>query len=268
MLRRALNSSGFDALSTQRRCEILTNLANQLSQLGRFVEAREYWSRAIALDAHFWMARANRGHGAAFYMRALYDPGHQSVFALHAYNDLTEGVGLIATHPLLGDWRLAPTFAAQAKEITDRVDLGHVRATHHPDGWDMGESAEERAYLQWCLDNVLFLNPLNDVERASVAARDILGLPTFVTSLDEPPVVIGMANDLKQAFASARWLFWEGIDGDAPHFSDREVLLYNTFDYPCYGLSVEKVKKPFARRRSHMTYCHSASANGTPNPPG
>ncbi|WP_333568539.1 LA2681 family HEPN domain-containing protein [Sphingorhabdus sp.] len=242
LLRRALNSNAFDALPLRRRCEILTNLANQLDKLGRFVEAREYWTRAIVLDPNFWMARANRGHGATFYMRALYDPGHQGVFALHAHRDLIDAVDLIRKYPMLGDWRLQSTFADQAKGIADHVDLEWVKKAHKSDGWDMGESAAERAYRQWCLDNVLFLNPLNDIEQTSVAARDILSLPNFVTAIDEPPIVIGMANDLKQAFVSARWLLWEGRDGDAPHFSDRDVLLYNTLDYPCYGLSVEKVK--------------------------
>lgn len=251
LLRRSLNSSAFDTLPLQRRCEILTNLANQLDKLGRFVEAREYWTRAINLDPNFWMARANRGHGAMFYMRALYDRGHQGVFALHAHRDLVDAIDLIKKYPMLGDWRLRSTFADQAKEIEAHVDLQSVEKTHRPDGWDMGDSAQERAYRQWCLDNVLFLNPLNDIEQLSVAARDVLGLPDFVTSIDEPPVVIGMANDLKQAFASARWLLWEGRDGDTPHFSDRDVLLYNTLDYPCYGLSVEKIK--IAYRMAYST---------------
>jgi hypothetical protein len=44
-------------------------------------------------------------------------------------------------------------------------------------------------------------------------------------------------------------MLWEGINSGEPHFSDREVLLYNTLDYPSYGLSVEKVKIAF-----RMTY--------------
>ncbi len=32
---------------------------------------------------------------------------------------------------------------------------------------------------------------------------------------------------------------------EQPHFSDRDVLLYNTLDYPSYSLAVEKVKASF-----------------------
>ena len=57
-----------------------------------------------------------------------------------------------------------------------------------------------------------------------------------------------------------RRVLWEGIKSDEPHFSDREVLLYNTLDYPSYGLSVEKVKMAFRMAYSILAY-------STPNPP-
>lgn len=79
----------------------------------------------------------------------------------------------------------------------------------------------------------------------AISAHDILSLPDFTTEINEPPIVAGIFNALKQEFVSARWMLWEGIKSNAPHFSDREVLLYNTLDYPSYGLSVEKVKMAF-----------------------
>ncbi|MDB5583734.1 MAG: hypothetical protein JWR80_8910 [Bradyrhizobium sp.] len=252
LLRRALNSDGFDQLDQLQRCQILTNLANQLDKVGRGTEANALWGRALAIHPHFWMARANRGNGLIYYARALYDGGHQGVFALHAHQDLTAAVADLKAHPQLGDWRLAPRFEASAAWIAGRVDLDFVARTHRADGWPMGETSEERSYRQWCLGNRLFLNPLNDVEPCSVAAADVLGLPSFRTGLDEPPIVVGMANELKQNFVSARWLLWEGTHETEPHFSDRDVLLYNTLDYPCHGLAVEKVKMAF--RMAYSTF--------------
>lgn len=81
--------------------------------------------------------------------------------------------------------------------------------------------------------------------QSPLAARDIMTLPNFSTPAGEPPIVVGMFNELKQSFASARWLLWEGSQSYEPHFSDREVLLYDTFDYSAYGLQLEKVKVAF-----------------------
>ena len=61
LLRRALGSPAFESLHVVRRCQILTNLANQLDTAGRFLESRQLWGRALSLQPVFWMARANCG---------------------------------------------------------------------------------------------------------------------------------------------------------------------------------------------------------------
>lgn len=245
LLRRALNSSGFIAMDTIRRCQILTNLANQLDTLGRFIEARAYWSNALTIDSNFWMARANRGRGLMHYAAALYDSGHTEVFAAYAHCDLIKAVKLASSHPHLGDSRLNSFFSRSAEQIALHYDIEAINKAHNADDWDMGDEQIERVYRRWCLDNVLFLNPLNDIVKAPIAARDIMSLPDFTTEINEPPIVVGMFNELKQGFVSARWMLWEGMRSDGPHFSDHDVLLYNTMDYSAYGLSVEKVKAAF-----------------------
>ena len=44
---------------------------------------------------------------------------------------------------------------------------------------------------------------------------------------------------------SARWEYYAATRGDGPHFSDRDVTLANTLDYPSYGLAVERLKTSF-----------------------
>ena len=58
----------------------------------------------------------------------------------------------------------------------------------------------------------------------------------------EPPAIFGFFNQMKQEFASARYLYYEGIHAEGTHFSDTDVLLYNTLDYPAYGLATEKIR--------------------------
>ncbi len=245
LLRRAAHGAGFEAMDAVRRCQILTNLGNQLDALGRFVEARTCWNAALSIEPRFWMARANRGRGLMFYAAALYDPGHQSVFAYRAHGDLIEAVELIDKYPQLGDPRLREVFEPAAEQILRRYDLEAFHQTYRPDDWSIGDQPAEQEYRRWCLTKTLFLNPLNDVDAAPIAARDVLCLPNFVLPVGEPPVVTGMFNELKQLFASARWMLWEGLQGEDGHFSDRDVVLFNTMDYPSYGLSVEKVKAAF-----------------------
>ena len=111
--------------------------------------------------------------------------------------------------------------------------------------YSLGRSHREKDYRTWALRETLFLNTLNDLGTYSAAASDPLHLPAFVAPLNEPPVLIGFFNQIKQEYVSARWLFFDAMDSDKPHFSDREVYLTNTLDYPVYSLAVEKLKLAF-----------------------
>lgn len=244
-LRRALYAEAFKELDTGRQCQILTNLANQLDTVGRFIEARALWGRALAVAPRFWMARANRGSGLRHYGRALYDGGHAAVFALTAHTELTEALTDLDRHPEYGDARLRLHFQAQADGIAAHYDLPAISHDYDPDKCLDGVADEAAGYRQWCLGEVLFLNPLNDLSPAQIAANDILTLPSFSTGIGEAPFLAGFYNQLKQEFVSARWLHFEGATATEMHFSDRDVLLYDTLDAPVFGLAVEKMKISF-----------------------
>jgi hypothetical protein len=128
------------------------------------------------------------------------------------------------------------------------LKLDEVRKVLHRE-FSQGRSKAEKVYRMWCLENRLFLNPLNDLGSYSVATRDILHLPSLTTGIDEggaePPAIIGFYNQLKQEFVSARWLCYEGLTEQRAHFSDRDTHLYDTLNIPAYSLAVEKTKIAF-----------------------
>jgi hypothetical protein len=85
---------------------------------------------------------------------------------------------------------------------------------------------------------------LNDLGPYPIAAQDILHSPPLIVELSDEtiPWQHKLINQLKQEFASARFLFYDGVHSQGVHFSDRNNLLYNTLDSPSYCLSTEKVK--------------------------
>ncbi len=244
-LRRALQSTGFAKLSPLRQCQIVTNLGNQLSAVGRFVEARVAWTRGLSINPAFGMALGNRGYGLMQYARSLYDSGHKRVFLHLAHKDLNAALSSKATYGGYKQQDAKAFFAERKAEIEAAIGARNVERIIPMDGYSLGDSKDERHYRQWALERALFLNPLNDLGPHSIAARDVLSLPTFSTAIDEPPSLIGLFDHMKQEFVSARWLFYEGSNATATHFSDREVRLYNTLDYPSYCLAVEKLKAAY-----------------------
>ena len=245
-LRRALNNPAHHELSVLRQCQILTNLGNLLDTAGRFVEARALWTEALRKLPEFWMARGNRGRGLMGYASALYDGGHNAVFALTAHGELSDAVRDLDRRPELGDAKLRAHFQHAADRIADYYKLEAIAEDFRPEEDEFVDAApSEGQYQRWCLRECLYLNPLNDVFTQAIAAQDVLHLPSFVTSIDEPPTIIGLFNQMKQEYVSARWMFFEGMTSDSVHYSDRRVLLYNTLDYPAFGLAIEQLKIAF-----------------------
>ncbi|NPV20375.1 LA2681 family HEPN domain-containing protein [Bradyrhizobium aeschynomenes] len=244
-LRKAMRHPGFQKLDSVRQCQIQTNLGNQLSHIGRFVESLPRWEGALAIRPRFGMALGNRGYGLKQYGHALYDPGHARVFFATAHAQFSAALAPEAEFEGYDQDQIKARFAELLSEIEEHVDVDAVRSSIKVDGYDLGETPEERAYRRWALDERLFLNPLNDLGPYTIAARDILVLPNYTTAIGEPPTLIGFFNQMKQEFVSARWFLYESMRSDKAHFSDRDVTLYNTLDYPSYGLAVERAKTAY-----------------------
>ncbi len=225
-------------------CQANTNLGNTLSHVGRFVDAIMYWEKALQCNPSFGMALANKGYGLISYARSLYDNGHVGVFLKFAYSFLKQGLETKKVHS-----DAKKMFEHAIRDIETRVGKKFLEEIFDMNSYSLGDSEAERRYRKWCLDNRLFINPLNDLGPYNIAARDILSCPSLYTSKDEmsscPPVYFGFYNQLKQEYVSARFLLYESLQSQDSHYSDSEVQIYNTMDYPCYGLNIEKAKIAF-----------------------
>jgi hypothetical protein len=247
-LRRALRHEGFSQLPVVRKCQIFTNLANQLNKIGRFIEAVETFDRALDLDAKFGMARGNRGIALSHYARALYDGGHAGFMLVAAHDALTSAVQDDAFYEGLGYSPAQDFFRKEAANIESHVKIKTIRRSLAGKKYALGDGEQERRYRSWCLSQPLFINPLNDLGALSIAAQDVLTLPSLTVgtaSRGAMPEVIGFFNQIKQEFVSARYLYYEGLHAKGIHFSDRDVRLYNTLDYPAYSFAAEKMRASF-----------------------
>lgn len=219
-----------------RYCQILTNLANTFDHIGRFSETLEYFDDVLLIDSNFNMAVGNKGICLSTYARSLYDMGHSYVFLYLAKENLHKALkGELEGNADKYFERYLTWITSILPENYELPDFNKFL---------VGESEDEIEYRKWILKNRLFLNPLNDLGSFSIAAQDILTLPNMVTKIDEGPFCIAYYNQMKQEFASARFLYYESINQETndPHFSDKGVLLYNTLDYPAHCLNIEKMK--------------------------
>ncbi|MXP24473.1 hypothetical protein GRI39_00210 [Altererythrobacter indicus] len=243
----ACNHDGFSKLNKVRRCQILTNLGIRLNEVGRFIEAIELWDNALAIIPNFAIALGSRGLGLKYYGRACEDGSDFERLTVAAHDAFAaasaDGVFWDSDYPT----SVADGFRRQACEIAELLDMTAIATELNPKGASLGRSHEEKSYRRWSLDRRLFINPLNDLVTHQVAACDPLMLPTLWTEIDEPgmPAIIGLYNQMKQEYAFARLLLYEGQPEDSVHFADRRVLLHNTLDYPSFSIATEKLRTSF-----------------------
>lgn len=102
-------------------------------------------------------------------------------------------------------------------------------------------------YREWCWDNGLYLNPLNDLQADDINRYDdnIL-LPSLLFQSDKDlNKYISMFNQIKQEYVYARYLCFNSIEIDSVHYADENVDLIDCLEYVQYSIRVEGLKAAF-----------------------
>ncbi|UII55670.1 hypothetical protein LS684_18905 [Cytobacillus spongiae] len=212
-----------------------TNYANLLQKCGRLMKALSYLKVGVGRD--FPIAIGNFAGFLMEYATFDYDKGHQSVFANESYQLLKE----VLEFENIEEYAYKHYEGLVAK-LEQFYPIEFLEEPYEFEEYSLGDSEEEVGYRKWCLENTFFLNTLNDAFPYSVSATDILHLPNIVTKIDEGPRFHGLFNQIKQEFVSARYMVYDALSSEGAHFSDKDVHLVNTLDYPAYGISIEKMK--------------------------
>lgn len=244
-LRKAIASPGFAEVDKVRQCQIYTNLGNSFSYIGRFVEAQEYWNKAIGVQPKFGMAIGNKANGLSFYGRVLYDNIHNNLFQVSAYHYFAEALRFPNTLHAEAAQGFQHFHDGLQQYISQNFPEEYLKGFPDLNRFDLGDDEELRSYRQWCLDNKLFVNPLNDLGNFSDACHDCLNLPTLTLPSNRPPACINLYNQIKQEFGTARYSFYlSGLNGK-PHFSDEDVPLIETMETVRYSYYLEQLKISF-----------------------
>lgn len=84
LLRQSINEPAFNAISPIVTCQIRTNLANQLNELGRPIAANAEWLKALEIEPRFAKALAARAQALSYYTKLIYDSNHKPILLASA----------------------------------------------------------------------------------------------------------------------------------------------------------------------------------------
>ena len=247
LLRYAIDEPAFDTLDPIRRCQIRTNLASKLNCLGRFVEALEQWHLVIQENPFFAMALGNMDSAIGSYAQHLYDSGHVGVFLKAASEAYSTALAEEAFWDNGPDTLVQGRFSRGLAEVNAHLEATEFDHSMDLSAFSLGKTVDEQRYRRWCLQERLFLNPLNDITTATVASTDVLHLPSHVYNVGDAPRFPAYYNHLKQEYVSARFRVYQyqSIDPLKGHFVDHGVLILDSADGGEFGHHVDQLRTAF-----------------------
>ncbi len=224
---------------------IYTNYGNTLEACGRKISAIEQYYKALEIYPSFAMAYGNLG--LAYMHFAMFMPQNKGFtrdcLNHYAYQMLTAAIDSsdpnIHSEAKVYYFGHLALFDADYREYLKK-DIVFPKARRM--------TKAEKNYREWCMENRLFLTPLNDLPVKDLTlAEDDLSLPAILTPVDSGiPVIIGMFNQLKQEYVSARYTYYDTLNYTAnPHFSDKHTSIAETLEYAQFSLRIEKLKYAF-----------------------
>ncbi|MFZ7320556.1 LA2681 family HEPN domain-containing protein [Comamonas jiangduensis] len=250
-LNSAISHKGFDAQNPVLQCQILTNYGNLLKEVGRVIDAIAQWDRALSILPNFGKARGGRGLGLARYTSLQGEGLNKEILAQHAYDSLVSASKSDAFFESDDAEQANSYYQHFANQLAGYFLIDEIREQNYLDEGELGRTKAERAYRAWCLDNRLVLNPLNELGSWTAAAADVLTLPGLTVKISDklngarPPPIFGFFNQLKQEYASARFMLYEGITSNGVHFADRQVKIAETLDYSEFSLATERIRTAY-----------------------
>lgn len=245
LLRHAINESAFGSVDPIISCQIRTNLANRLNSLGRPIAANEEWSKVLRTIPHFAKALASQAGGITCLARTLYDDCHTSVLLAAARSLYDKALGEDALWESGDRDCFAPSLTQKRNRLTDYLVRSRYDEDFNLNQWSFGATREERSYRRWCLRERLFLNPLNEAYPDSVAATDVLHLPSHAYGIEEVPRFPLYYNLLKQEYVTARYRLYRATQENDPDFLMQEVLMLDSGEGQVLGHYTEDLRSAF-----------------------
>jgi hypothetical protein len=233
-------------------CQIETNEANQLAKMGRSIETISIYYKFIE---HAKLSEAKiisliNVHDNLCELGDIINNKHIAQYYF---------VKAIIFKRLLSEIANFPNINVYYKSIINDFLICHplqenesaensINALQDTGSKDSFRKSEQQ-YRTWCLENILFINHMNDLIFSYFDAKDTITFPDYQINLvddcsSKPHFAIAFAN-IKREFCFARYLAYEGISKKYPKFEEKSLYLASDYYNSDYSGKTERLKTSF-----------------------
>lgn len=187
--------------------QVLVNYGNCLSEFGRFIEVIELYQRALVAEPTNGMAAGNL---AMELEHAAWRTGfYRHEYIALAYELLEQTLGS-EMHLNYGSVDAVEGFKNIHSRLRQFIDL-HEEPVLPPKPTIIDNNKSNQEYIQFCLDNGLFLNPWVGSRELSPSIIDDIAFGPIVTEAKDKyfvPELLNILDEIKESFSTARFLFY------------------------------------------------------------
>lgn len=220
--------------------KLLTNYANALVHVSRFVKAFKIYSLVIQRNQSFDITKGSFGTALLDFSNFIEPSNNRDLIALYSNNYLEKAIDS-NHHEILESFKdnylkAQATIPSDLKESRDEI---YARAII--DDIKMHES-----YRKWIKANCLFLSFLNDIPEIPIEFLiDDINLPSLSVDTEESsvPIVFHMFNQIKTTYLYSRYLLYKSTllkEGDV-FFEDAQLI--DTEDNCVFNIASEELKQ-------------------------
>ncbi|MFH1908393.1 MAG: LA2681 family HEPN domain-containing protein [Chloroflexota bacterium] len=228
--------------------QVLINYGNCLSQFGRFIDAIEYYERAIQVDPTNGMAAGNLGIELEHASRITGRYRHEYIALAH---DFLKQALSPKMHLRFGSPQAVKDFQSRLKGLEHFINankkpilLPKPAEAHH-------KNKNQIAYIQFCINNGLFLNAWAGNKEISPGITDDISFGGITTPIGDNhlvPELLRILNEIKESYTTARYLYF--LSQSKTEILDnvsQTAIYFDNFDYSINGVYTGLCKTAYSR---------------------
>lgn len=197
-----------EAMEGKFASQILVNYGNCLSQFGRHIEATMCYRQALDVEPENGMAAGNLAQELEYVAQIMGIYRHE--YMALAYDLLLKAFSS-EMHLDYGSLAAQMSFQATLTRLENFMD-SHQEAIPPPKPYELSPIDKlKEDYVQFCFDRGLFLNAWVGDEKLVPAITDEISFGPIVTHVEDQskvPELLRILNEIKESFATARYLFF------------------------------------------------------------
>ncbi len=244
--RQAVNSLGDSSLSFAS--QVFTNYGNCLAQFGRYIDSIEQYERALQLESANGMAAGNLGIELERASQITGRYRHEYIALAHDY--LRQSVSH-QMHLHYGSPQAGENFKARLARLEHFISV-HKKPVLPPELAEARHrSKKHKAYIQFCIDNGLFLNAWAGDRKLSPGVTDDISFIGITAPIDDDylvPELYRTLNEIKESYTTARYLYFlSRDDAKSLDYVSKTATYFDNYDYSVNGIYTGLCKAAYSR---------------------